>query len=190
MRIEDETDLSGDDAITAALDGAGVPRLSTGLLGRVQWLAQIAAERGEALARLTREVDAAQAKITALTAEQERRKAIDRTFSVAGHQGVISLHHELVTARRQLEIVFEDREREREARQRVVAEAAALELRSTEERTAARQRLVELEASNSRLRDLVDDALRRSAALEGKIEAAMQRCAELEDKIAVLERVS
>ena len=190
MKIDDETVLSDDDALAAVLDVAGVPRLTVGLLGRVRWLAQVASERGEALARLMREVNSANARISTLESQLQQREASDRAFSVAGHQGVLSLHHELVITRRQLENVFEDRERLREASQRAAAEAAARELKVVQERTAALQLLAELEGANSRLKQLVDDALQRSATLEGKIEGALLRCAELDDKIAALERVS
>ena len=188
--------------IVAALDEAGVPRLSVGLLGRVRWLAQIAAEREGSLARLMREADSARARVTTLesqlAAAREQRAATDRALIIAGQpmdalmpdQGVIRLYHELMATRRQLDVVYDDLRRERGASQRTAAEAAAHELSIFKERAAALQCLVELEESNSRLKRLVDEALRRSASLEGKIEAAMQRCAELEDKIAAQERVS
>lgn len=195
MKIDNETDLSVDDSIAAALDGAGVPRLSVGLLGRVRWLAQVAAERGEALARLTQEDDSARTGIMSLESQlagaREQRAAIDRALTIAGQpmdelmtdQGVIRLYHELMATRRQLDVVYDDLRREREASQRAATEATARELSIT-------PRLVELEGSNSRLKRLVDDALKCNAALESKIERTVQRCAELEDKIAVLERVS
>jgi len=195
VKIDNETDLSVDDSIAAALDGAGVPRLSVGLLGRVRWLAQVAAERGEALARLTQEDDSARTGIMSLESQlagaREQRAAIDRALTIAGQpmdelmtdQGVIRLYHELMATRRQLDVVYDDLRREREASQRAATEATARELSIT-------PRLVELEGSNSRLKRLVDDALKCNAALESKIERTVQRCAELEDKIAVLERVS
>ena len=127
--LDDDTKLSDVEDITMTLDGAGVPRLSLGLCVRVRWLAQVAAEREEALSRMTREVASA-------------RKAQQAD---AAHE---------------------------------------------QERRAALQRLVELESSNSRLRHLIDEALRRSAALEGRIERAVGRCTELENKIAAMERVS
>lgn len=202
MKINDETVLSDDDALAAVLDGAGVPRLTVGLLGRVRWLAQVASEQGEALTRRTQEADSARSKVTSLesqlAATREQRAAVDRALTIAGQpmdelmpdQGVIRLYHELMAVRGQLDVVYDDLRREREASQRSAAEAATRDLKVAQERTVILQRLVELEDSNSRLRDLVDDALCRSSELGGKIERAVQRCAELEDKIAVLERVS
>lgn len=202
MNIDDETVLSDDDALAAVLDGSGVPRLTVGLLGRVRWLAQVASERGEALTRRAQEADSARAKVTSLesqlTATREQRAAVDRALILTEQpmdelmpdQGVIRLYHELMAVRGQLDVVYDDLRREREASQRSAAEAAAHDLKVAQERTAAPQCLAELEGANSRLKQLIEAALQRSTALEGKIEGALRRCAELEDKIAALERVS
>lgn len=84
---------------------------------------------------------------------RQQRAAVDRALVDAGQpmdellteQGVARLHRELVATRRQRDGAADDLHRERCAHQEAAGEAAARELRLTEERDAARARVAELE---------------------------------------------
>lgn len=143
--------------VARVLDESGVPRL-TDVVVRIRLLVRWANQRELAREREAKEANRwageARAANTLLGRINHMIGVANTALIDAGapmgddletEQGVIWLHRELMATRRQRDGAADDLHRERCAHQEAASEAAARELRLTEERDAALARVAELE---------------------------------------------